>query len=88
MQAKSAFPRDKTVASLQDRAEEAASNMKQLDDFVSNRIDADRAALVGYLFVKELKKKSGALQQSDGLIWTKGTRLKNRLRSTLKCRLI
>jgi len=60
MQAKRAFPRDETVASLQDRAEEAASKMKRLDDFANNRIDADEAALVGYLFVKELKKKSSA----------------------------
>ena len=60
MQAKKTFPRDNKVASLQDRAEEAAGKMKQLDDFVNNRIDADQAALVGYLFVKELKKKSSA----------------------------
>ena len=60
LQAKSAFPRDETVKSLEDRAEAKASNMKQLDDFVNNRIDADSAALVGYLFVKELKKKSGS----------------------------
>ena len=63
MQAKQAFPRDETVESLQDRAEEAAGKMKQLDDFVNNRIDADRAALVGYLFVKELNKKSGAFNK-------------------------
>ena len=60
MQAKDAFPRDEAVKTLQDRAEKAASKMKKLDDFVNNRIDADQAALVGYLFVKELKKKSGA----------------------------
>lgn len=60
LQAKEAFPRSEAVAALQDRAEEAARKMKQLDDFVSNRIDADQAALVGFLFVKELKKKSGA----------------------------
>ena len=59
MQAKSAFPKDKSVASLQGRAEEAASKMYKLDDFVNNRIDADSAALVGYLFVKDLKKRSG-----------------------------
>ena len=62
-QAKAAFPRDETVKALQDRAEEAASAMNKLDDFVNNRIDADQAALVGYLFVKELKKKSGAYSQ-------------------------
>lgn len=56
---KKAFPRDETVATLQDRAEAAASKMDKLDDFVNNRIDADQAALVGYLFVKELKRKSG-----------------------------
>ena len=60
MQAQAAFPRDEAVKALQQRAEEAASKMKKLDDFVNNRIDADRAALVGYLFVKDLKKKSGS----------------------------
>lgn len=55
-----AFPRDEMVSTLQDRAEEAARKMNKLDDFVNNRIDADKAALVGYLFVKELKKKSSA----------------------------
>ena len=60
MQTKAAFPRDESVEALQDRAEKAASKMRKLDDFVNNRIDADQAALVGYLFVKELKKKSGS----------------------------
>ena len=58
-----AFPRDEMVSTLQDRAEEAARKMNKLDDFVNNRIDADKAALVGYLFVKELKKKSGAYKK-------------------------
>ena len=60
---KKTFPRDETVATLQDRAEEAARKMNKLDDFVNNRIDADKAALVGYLFVKELKKKSSAFKK-------------------------
>ena len=60
---KKAFPRDETVSTLQDRAEAAASKMDKLDDFVNNRIDADKAALVGYLFVKELKKKSSAFNK-------------------------
>lgn len=59
-QTKKAFPRDETVQALEGRAEAAASKMNKLDDFVNNRIDADQAALVGYLFVKELKKKSGS----------------------------
>ena len=58
-----AFPRDEMVSTLQDRAEEAARKMNKLDDFVNNRIDADKAALVGYLFVKELKKKSSAFKK-------------------------
>ena len=60
---KKAFPRDETVATLQDRAEKAAQKMDKLDDFVNNRIDADKAALVGYLFVKELKKNSSAFNK-------------------------
>ena len=60
---KKAFPRDETVSTLQDRAEEAAQKMDKLDDFVNNRIDADKAALVGYLFVKELKKNSSAFNK-------------------------
>ena len=60
MQARIAFPKDESVATLQKRAEEAASKMDKLDDFVNDRIDADRAALVGYLFVKDLKKKAGS----------------------------
>ena len=63
MQTKKAFPKDETVKSLEDRSEEAARKMNQLDDFVNNRIDADRAALVGYLFVKQLKKKSSVFNK-------------------------
>ena len=63
IEAKQAFPRDESVSTLQDRAEKAAEKMDQLDDFVNNRIDADRAALVGYLFVKQLKKKSTAFKK-------------------------
>ena len=58
LQTKKAFPKDELVKSLDGRSEEAARKMNQLDDFVNNRIDADQAALVGYLFVKTLKKKS------------------------------
>ena len=63
VETKKAFPRDETVTTLQDRAEEAASKMDKLDDFVNNRIDADKAALVGYLFVKERKKNSSAFNK-------------------------
>ena len=60
IQAKAAFPNDESVKTLIDRAEEAAAKMKQVDDFINEKIDADEAALVGYLFVRRLKKSAGS----------------------------
>ncbi len=38
----------------------AAGTMKQPDDFINNRMPAEQAGLVSYLFVKSLKSKGGS----------------------------
>ena len=57
--AKRDYPKNESVKTLETRATEAAGQMQRLDDFATNRIDSDQAALVGYLFVKQLKRKTG-----------------------------
>jgi mono/diheme cytochrome c family protein len=52
------LPKAAQIESLAGEAQAAMSEMTRLDDFVNNRIDADQAALVGYLFVKSMKKQS------------------------------
>ncbi|MFK7767731.1 MAG: c-type cytochrome domain-containing protein [Mariniblastus sp.] len=57
--AKKVLPKDESLRSLDVRAEAVAAEMTKVDDFVQNRMPADRAALVSYLFIKQLKAKSG-----------------------------
>jgi mono/diheme cytochrome c family protein len=58
--AKRDYAKAEGVKRLDDRATAAARQMQRLDDFANNRIDADQAALVGYLFVKQLQKAGPA----------------------------
>lgn len=58
--AKRDYAKFESVKSLDARAAAAAGQMQRLDDFANNRIDADQAALVGYLFVKQLQKTGPA----------------------------
>ena len=45
---------------LESRAEQAMASMVNPDDFVTNKMPADKAALVSYLFIKQLKSNSGS----------------------------
>jgi hypothetical protein len=56
--AKKIFPRDDQTRDWDSSAQAAAATMKQPDDFMQSKMPADQAALVGYLFVKELKSDS------------------------------
>lgn len=60
LSAKRNYSKFATVKALDARATAAARQMQRLDDFANNRIDADQAALVGYLFVKQLQKSGKA----------------------------
>lgn len=52
--------KEDSMKSLDSRAEAAAASMVKPDDFVQNRMPSDRAALVSYLFIKQLRTESGA----------------------------
>ncbi len=56
--AKQVFPKDDGFKTLDSKAESAAADMTKIDDFVQNRMPADKAALVSYLFIKQLRGKS------------------------------
>ena len=53
--------REERLADLEDRAVEAAAKMQRIDDFVANRMPADQAGLVAYLFVKQLQAQSSGM---------------------------
>ena len=58
--AKKILSKEDEMKSLDDRAEAAMASMSRPDDFVSNKMPSDRAALVSYLFIKRLRSNSGA----------------------------
>lgn len=58
--AKKIFSNEDAMKSLDMRAESAMAEMVKPDDFIQNRMPSDRAALVGYLFVKKLRSDSGS----------------------------
>jgi hypothetical protein len=58
--AKKLYSKEDEMKSLDMRAEAAMAEMVKPDDFIQNRMPSDRAALVGYLFVKKLKSDSGS----------------------------
>ena len=58
--AKKIFSKEDEMKSLDTRAESAMAEMVKPDDFIQNRMPSDRAALVGYLFVKKLRSDSGS----------------------------
>lgn len=67
------FKRNKALANLDQSAVAAVSQMTKPDDFISGRISADQAALVGYQFVSTLQSNSRsfkrllkALRQKEG----------------------
>ena len=58
--AKRILAKEDSMQSLESRAKNAAASMVKPDDFVQNRMPSDQAALVSYLFIKELRSNSGA----------------------------
>ena len=56
--AKKILGKEDEMKSLDARAEKAAAGMTKPDDFVANRMPADKAALVSYLFIKQLRSNS------------------------------
>lgn len=58
--AKRIHTRHDSFKDLDKDAELAAAGMSRLDDFVQNRLPGDKAALVAYLFVKQLKTGSSS----------------------------
>lgn len=58
--AKKLFGRQDAMKALDGDAQTAASGMAKPDDFVTNKMPADKAALVSYLFIKQLRSNSGA----------------------------
>ena len=58
--AKKLLGRDEAMKSLDSDAEVAMANMVNPDDFVTNKMPADKAALVSYLFIKQLRSNSGS----------------------------
>ena len=58
--AKKIVGKDEAMKSLDSNAQTAMANMVNPDDFVTNKMPADKAALVSYLFIKELRSKSGS----------------------------
>lgn len=58
--ARKIFSRDEKMKSLDVDAEAAAASMTKADDFVQNRMPSDKAALVSYLFVKQLRSNSSS----------------------------
>jgi len=58
--AKKLLGKDEAMKSLDGRAEQAMASMVNPDDFVTNKMPADKAALVSYLFIKQLKSNSSS----------------------------
>jgi mono/diheme cytochrome c family protein len=58
--AKKVFSRDEEMKALDATAEAIAAGMNKPDDFVQNRMPSDQAALVGYLFIKQLRAQSAS----------------------------
>jgi len=58
--AKKLLGKDEAMKSLDGRAEQAMVSMVNPDDFVTNKMPADKAALVSYLFIKQLRSNSRA----------------------------
>ena len=56
--ARKVFSRDESMKTLDADAEAAAARMNKPDDFVQNRMPSDKAAMVSYLFIKQLRSKS------------------------------
>ena len=61
--AKKILAKEDSMVSLDSRAAAAAASMINLDDFVQNRMPSDQAALVSYLFIKELRSESAAYRK-------------------------
>ncbi len=57
--AKKIYSREDEVKDWDLRAETAAAAMQRPDDFINDRMPADEAAMVSYLFVKNLKSDAG-----------------------------
>ena len=67
------FKRNKALANLDRSAAAAVAEMRRPNDFISGKISADQAALVGYQFVSSLQSNSRsfkrllkALRQQEG----------------------
>ena len=58
--AKKLYGKEDAMKSLEGRAEQAMASMVNPDDFVTNKMPADKAALVSYLFIKQLRSNSGS----------------------------
>lgn len=58
--AKKVFSRDDKMKTLDADAEAAAAAMTRPDDFVQDRMPSDKAALVSYLFIKQLRSQSAS----------------------------
>ena len=58
--AKKLLGREESMKSLDAQAEVAMANMVNPDDFVTNEMPADKAALVSYLFIKKLRSESSS----------------------------
>lgn len=57
------FKRNKALSNLDQSAVAAVSQMKKPDDFISGKISADQAALVGYQFVSSLQSNSRSFKR-------------------------
>ncbi|MEM9940519.1 MAG: c-type cytochrome domain-containing protein [Planctomycetota bacterium] len=61
--AKKIYSRDDAMKSLDGNAETAFSEMVRPDDFIQNKMPADKAALVSYLFVKNLRSSGSSFSK-------------------------
>ncbi len=57
------FKRNKALVNLDRSAASAVAQMKKPDDFISGKISADQAALVGYQFVSSLQSNSRSFKR-------------------------
>lgn len=60
---KKVFSRDERLKKIDSEAETIAATMLASDDFVNDRMPSDKAALVGYLFIKQLRSKTSSYHQ-------------------------
>ena len=58
--AKKVVSKAEAMKSLDSDAQTAMANMVNPDDFVTNKMPADKAALVSYLFIKNLRSDSSS----------------------------